>query len=136
MSPREASILFQSQQRKAGWTYFTQITSAASLGPQIRFPRRLTLVLDAIAMNFNLQFHLRQRFFMPTGGSIRILKHDYGEELRFDCATVADAEWSANYLYERLMRAAQLMQVQWVGISSKERLCHRFLAQPAESSNS
>lgn len=86
-------------------------------------------------MNYNLQHHLRQRFFMPIGGSIRILNHAYGEELRFDCATLADAEWSANYLYERLMRAARLMQVQWVGISSKDQLCHRFLAQPAGSSN-
>ena len=87
-------------------------------------------------MNLNLQRHLRQRFFMPTGGSIRLLSHPYGEELRFDCATLADAEWSANYLYERLMRAAQLMQVQWIGISSKGQLCHRFLAQPAESESS
>ncbi len=79
------------------------------------------------------QHHLRQRFYLPTPCELRLITHAYGQELRIDCRTPADADWVASYLYERLVRAAQRMDVKWIGVSSQDELYHRFLADTAES---
>lgn len=87
-------------------------------------------------LQHQLRLQLQQRFYLPTPCTMNILSHAYGEELRLDCCTPADADWMAAYFYERLIRAAQRLDVKWVGVASQGELCHRFLANTTESSPS
>ncbi len=83
-------------------------------------------------LQHQLRLHLQQRFYFPTPCAMSLLSHSYGEKLRLDCCTPADADWMASSFYDRLVRAAQRLEVKWVGVSSQGELYHRFLADTAE----